>query len=1576
MGRQTSRIARRRFAASLFFAAISAGVPNLANAQSLACSPGGAAGGLYGAGPGLLGGLSLGWPGIAAGGPLSFAAAGAAGDPAPVSCAPGEPASIAVEAPSTLAGNPVDVVTGSKLDRAIDAYLPTPASGSPDDAAELVLSRFYASDSPGSAALGPGWRAGLDVRLYAAPAGGRRMLSIVQGDGRQIAFGPPRAAPGGARRHAAREHEDGVLEEQPEGQQPDESRWVWHWRNGRRLVFDAYGRLRRITSRAGSQLALDYDRQGRLSAVRSAAGLGVGLRYHDDAHDGPASYDGRPGAYPGRLAALFDAGGERVRYEYDGAGRLARLRFADGGRVDYEYDGPLSRRLVAVVLPDGRRSEYRYRPDGRVVYSRAAGETDAMAMRLEYRGLSPDGASGETALRIGGELRATYHWARPAARAQARLTSAVGPGCERCPATGRRYRYDPVGRLVSVRGVRSNDSASRGPALEILRDARGRPRTLRWGPGAERSLRIAWRDDELVDILVGVDRPSVVSGQRARSKPLRDAHGRTVGLEEHGYAPAFTDGDEAGEPTGATSVRRIADFVGTRPAGSAARTETSPVVAPAGTLPSEGSGVRLWRDDFGRAVALRTPDAGLVRRSFDERDRLQSELRADGSTARYRYDGDGRLVEYQEASSSGRLGAAVDGAVDGADDATLDGALDAPVDPSAANAVATTRFRWSRGRLAEVEHDGQREVATTDGAGRVVGRRTELRLESGRVVEFETGYEYDASGRLRAWSLPGGGWIRAHADPSGQIVSLEWQPARGSLSLPLVTALERDAHGLRRVVFGNGIAATTRRTENGRLAEIRHRSTLGAGRGRDVLHHRFAFDAGGRLTEWWRSGRLLTYLYDADGRLLQAYGHARAGEMTWRFAYDANGNRVLAQRSAPGTASSSQQSTERFATVGPGNRLRRTGPAQATAPELPARAGSPDVSSRSGGSAASAAWDRAESVAFDSAASARWDSAGRLVSEARRSYDWDAGGRLRAVRDAGRTIARYRYDARGQRVAKLVDGIATHYLYDAQRRLVAELDAQGEVFRQYVYLADRPVAVLDRRDAPGAAKGGARVPRSIRFLHLNHLGAPEAVTDERARVIWRAEYAPFGRRLDQASPVTTQGNPAGFELALRLPGQYEDPETGLHYNDHRYYDPDTGRYLSPDPLGLAAGPNPYVYAGNDPLTRVDPSGLLLFAFDGTDNGDPPARRDDWSNVYKLARAYSDGRVWYMAGVGRDDSASGIRTNGLDAINANTARARVDYLLGELDAFVSAPSSRAVPIDIDVIGFSRGAAMARDFSNRVAARIRDGEFGRIGACVRLRFLGLWDTVAQFGADGIANLGWRLAVPAEAAYAAQAVALERTPHAVSSGIHRREPAERRAHRARIRRRALGYRRFVCRRRPVGRRADLDARAGTARRRAHVRAHQRVRAGHRTAAARLEHRRDRRPGVPLPQQPGLDLRQADAANRARRRHAMERHRALHPATGDAAQRRLRRADHRRQRRHAELLGLAGGQLRGDGALDALRWCARRIAGSSLRRERCERCARRGHCVHNRAAAGRASRADCALRRRETSYSRPTTP
>ncbi len=130
----------------------------------------------------------------------------------------------------------------------------------------------------------------------------------------------------------------------------------------------------------------------------------------------------------------------------------------------------------------------------------------------------------------------------------------------------------------------------------------------------------------------------------------------------------------------------------------------------------------------------------------------------------------------------------------------------------------------------------------------------------------------------------------------------------------------------------------------------------------------------------------------------------------------------------------------------------------------------------------------------------------------------------------------------------------------------------------------------------------------------------------------------------------------------------------------------------------------------------------------------------------------------MNGVGRDDPDSHIQTNQFDAADANTARARVDYMLEKLDGYMNnTVFKKGEAVNIDIVGFSRGAAMARDFSNRVAQRLTDQAFSKSEACAQIRFMGLWDTVAQFGLNGLDNGSWQLAIPAQAQHVFQAVAL---------------------------------------------------------------------------------------------------------------------------------------------------------------------------------------------------------------------------
>jgi RHS repeat-associated protein len=97
------------------------------------------------------------------------------------------------------------------------------------------------------------------------------------------------------------------------------------------------------------------------------------------------------------------------------------------------------------------------------------------------------------------------------------------------------------------------------------------------------------------------------------------------------------------------------------------------------------------------------------------------------------------------------------------------------------------------------------------------------------------------------------------------------------------------------------------------------------------------------------------------------------------------------------------------------------------------------------------------------------------------------------------------------------------------------------------------------------------------------------MTNNTGTLIWSWESKPFG---DSAPNEDPDGNGTNITLNLRFPGQYYDQESGLYYNYYRYYDPETGRYITSDPIGLEGGLNTYAYVTGNPLNRIDPFGLV------------------------------------------------------------------------------------------------------------------------------------------------------------------------------------------------------------------------------------------------------------------------------------------------------------------------------------------------------------------------------------------------
>ena len=201
-----------------------------------------------------------------------------------------------------------------------------------------------------------------------------------------------------------------------------------------------------------------------------------------------------------------------------------------------------------------------------------------------------------------------------------------------------------------------------------------------------------------------------------------------------------------------------------------------------------------------------------------------------------------------------------------------------------------------------------------------------------------------------------------------------------------------------------------------------------------------------------------------------------------------------------------------------------------------------------------------------------YDANGNITSANNRTFTYDLSNRLIKVEDNGVTIADYVYNALNQRIKKILPGETRIFHYDFMGHLIAETNPSGQNLVEYFYLGDQPLAMI----RPGEA---------LYYYHNDHLGTPQILTDDTGTVSWKAVYGPFGEAEIAIATV---------ENSLRFPGQYYDQETGLHYNWNRYYEPKTGRYLIPDPIGLEGGINLFVYVVNNPTSLIDQNGLAAY----------------------------------------------------------------------------------------------------------------------------------------------------------------------------------------------------------------------------------------------------------------------------------------------------------------------------------------------------------------------------------------------
>ncbi|WP_329538059.1 hypothetical protein OG568_58370 (plasmid) [Streptomyces sp. NBC_01450] len=553
-----------------------------------------------------------------------------------------------------------------------------------------------------------------------------------------------------------------------------------------------------------------------------------------------------------------------------------------------------------------------------------------------------------------------------------------------------------------------------------------------------------------------------------------------------------------------------------------------------------GAQVRITRFDYndgGRLSRISTPDGAITTLSYDEAGRATGIVRADGSAVQLTRDPAGRLVALKTPSGATHRF-----------EYTALGQVSRYLPPSGGGAAANTVWEWdTHGQLTEGgKGDGRTASRTYDEGGRLAT----VTVEAGRY-DFEY---HSVTGQLIRAHTPQGlsisyrydGSLLIGEEYSGAVVGtvrrsyddrLLIQSTAVNDEIPVM--VDRDIDG---DIEANGPIRVTRDPNTGRVTKVSLAD----------VHDEHGYDVFGMLATY-RASHAGTELYavtwhrDAVGRIVEVDETAAGVNTVTQYGYDVLGQLTRVTRNGAVTITYTYDAQ--------GNRTaRRINGTEPLVSQYDQR-------------------DRLVSVGDDTY---QYTPAGDLASTTGPSgavrYNYDELGALTRVERTDQVVE-YLSDGWGRRVRRIVNGVADRgYLYDGQA-LVAEVDAGHKVVSRFHYghRGRTPLAMV--RDG-----------RAYRIL-CDHLGSVRLVVDAETGVIaQQLEYDEFGKVIQDSSP--------GFQ-PFGFCGGLWDPVGGLVRFGARDYDPDAGRWTTPDPALFASGDiNLYRYAGNDPVNRLDRTGSV------------------------------------------------------------------------------------------------------------------------------------------------------------------------------------------------------------------------------------------------------------------------------------------------------------------------------------------------------------------------------------------------